>query len=49
MKVGDLVIEHIDDQIGIIIAVDGTSLGCKVLFPSGYSGWFSMMYLEWIA
>ena len=50
MQVGDLVREHIDDQVGIIIAEDLLNKNkfkyFKVLFPSGIIGTFSETYLE---
>ena len=50
MQVGDLVREHIDDQVGIIIAEDLLNKNnfkyFKVLFPSGNIGTFSETYLE---
>jgi len=49
-KIGDLVREHIDDQVGIIIADDLPNKSkfkyFKVLFPSGTIGTFSETYLE---
>ena len=50
MQVGDLVREHIDDQVGIIIAEELLNKNklkyFKVLFPSGIIGTFSETYLE---
>ena len=50
MKVGDLVLEHIDDRVGIIIEEESKGKDkiryYRVLFPSGYIGTYSELYLE---
>jgi hypothetical protein len=50
MKVGDLVLEHIDYQTGIIVGeepyLDDKIKYYRVLFPSCITGIYSELYLE---
>ena len=48
MKVGDLVVEHIGDMIGIVVAINKRGkMGrmVKVSFTTGFSGWYPTAYL----